>query len=141
MTTPADEAAELHAQLKPSAVLAYSQYILSRTRADLQDLMKPLVEGDLTSDPDDPLTTMVSNGDLIAVQAQDGSTFALTPAMAIVADAVLTAVKLPGSSSTVMVRNGDIVAVGDFISGTPIAGSPGMVNVAAGILQDVRLTS
>jgi hypothetical protein len=141
MTTPADEAAELHAQLKPSAVLAYSQYILSRTRADLQDLMKPLVEGDLTSDPDDPLTTMVSNGDLIAVQAQDGSAFALTPAMAIVADAVLTAVKLPGSSSTAMVRNGDVVAVGDFISGSPIAGSPALINVVAGILQDVRLTS
>src|SRR4051812_39182266 len=69
MTTAVAETTELHDTLKPGALLAYSQYILSRTRADLQGLMKPMVLADLTPDPTDPLVADVANGASVVVHS------------------------------------------------------------------------
>jgi hypothetical protein len=58
MTTPTEAAVDLYGQLKPSAIHAMRDYILSRTPPELQDEMIATFEADLAQAPTGPPTVV-----------------------------------------------------------------------------------
>lgn len=140
MTTPAAETAELHDRLKPGAVLAYTQFIMSRTRQDLQDLMRPLVLGDLTPDPADPLVAEVQNGGVVPITGPGGASIPVPPGTAVVANSTLVRVEIIPASSAAIIQNGAAVPV-HSAADVNLVGSPGIATVSGNALQKVMLTT
>jgi hypothetical protein len=138
MTTPQQEVDDMYAKLKPGAVTAAQQYIMSRTPSPLGSLMAAKIAADLDPPPD-PMIAEVHNGDLIPIQNSVGGAYPVTPAVAIVTGGSLTAARLPASASTVLVQNGGACNVVNQANAA-VSGSPGTITVTAGVLTNVKLS-
>ena len=72
MTTPTEEATALYYKLRPAAIEAYDDYILTRTPATLMSVMMGLLA------PDGP-KVMMSNGQPVNVVSAAGAPIAGSP--------------------------------------------------------------
>lgn len=135
MTTPTEDATMRYNALKPLAVAAAHDYIMTRTPAPLQDIMSGLIDADLNPPPD-PTVATIHNGGTVVIRQTDGSNANGTAA---VASGTLTSVTQPTTPTKAMIANGANIVVHNAADANQ-AGSPGVATVAGGALTKVNLT-
>ena len=91
------QAEKLYAELKPAAVNAYTDSLLSQTPPALQDEMRTIAAADLTGGGGPPLTgsqVILNNGDQVAVISDGGFPAPGEPGTASVINGTLQGVQL-----------------------------------------------